>query len=169
MVEKRTDPETIRLMVNGWPIELAVGYHVREWDTLAETLRKTMGLTGTKVGCNNGECGACTVIIDGKSVLSCSTLTIECDGKEITTIEGLRDPSTGKLHALQQTFIDHDGMQCGFCTPGQIMQAKALLDKNPDPTEKQVKEALSGNLCRCGSYQKIVKSVLAAASALKGY
>ncbi len=158
-----TEPQTVKLRVNGKPVELLVGYQVKEWDTLAQTLRTTLGLTGTKIGCDNGECGACTVIINGRSALSCTTLTVECDGSDITTIEGLRDPATGKLHPLQQAFIDHDGMQCGFCTPGMIMQAKVLLDKNPDPTEQQVREGLSGNLCRCGSYQKIVESVRAAA------
>ncbi|MBI4329900.1 MAG: (2Fe-2S)-binding protein [Chloroflexi bacterium] len=158
----------IRLIVNGKPVELSVGYQVMAWHTLALTLRETLGLTGTKIGCDNGECGACTVIMNRKPILSCATLTVECDGKEITTIEGLRDPSTGELHSLQKAFIEHDGMQCGFCTPGMIMQAKALLDKTPNPTEQQVKEGLSGNLCRCGSYNKIVKSVLAAASAMRG-
>lgn len=166
--KKYTEPATIKLIVNGRPVELSVGYQVMAWHTLVFTLRETLGLTGTKDGCNNGECGSCTVIINGKPVLSCSILTIECDGKEVTTIEGLRHPETGELHPLQKAFIEHDGMQCGFCTPGMIMHAKALLDRTPNPTEQQVKEALSGNLCRCGSYQKIVESVLAAASAMRG-
>ena len=160
--------ETINFVVNGRPVELLVGHEVMPWHTLVDTLREKLGLTGTKVGCNNGECGACTVIIDGKSVLSCSTLTVECDGKEITTIEGLGDPINGKLHHLQQAFVEHDGLQCGFCTPGMVIQSKVLLDKIPNPTEMQIKEGLSGNLCRCGSYQKIVESVLAAASAMRG-
>jgi aerobic carbon-monoxide dehydrogenase small subunit len=164
-MEKKT---TIKLIVNGELVELLIGHHVEPSETLVHTLRETLGLTGTKTGCNLGECGACTVLMDGKPILSCTTLTVECDGKEITTIEGLGDPIGGKLHPLQQAFIDHDGMQCGFCTPGMIMQAKALLDRNPDPTEQQVKEGLSGNLCRCGSYKKIVESVLAAASAMRG-
>ena len=159
---------TIKLIVNGEPVELAVGHRVMPWHTLVHTLRETLGLTGTKTGCNLGECGACTVIMDGKPILSCTTLTVECDGKEITTIEGLRDPITGKLHPLQRAFIDHDGMQCGFCTPGMILQAKSFLDRNPNPSEQQVKEALSGNLCRCGSYKKIVESVLAAALSMRG-
>jgi len=158
----------ISIVVNGQPEKLELGHQVLPWHTLAQTLRETLILTGTKTGCNNGECGACTVIMDGKPVLSCSTLTIECDGKEITTIEGLGDPVNGVLHPLQQAFIDHDGLQCGFCTPGMIMEAKALLDETPDPTERQVKEGLAGNLCRCGSYQKIVESVLAAAARMKG-
>jgi aerobic carbon-monoxide dehydrogenase small subunit len=169
MRKKNMESETtIKLVVNGELIELRVGYQVMPWHTLVHTLRETLGLTGTKVGCNNGECGACTVIMDGKPILSCTTLTIECDGKKVTTIEGLGDPIQGILHPLQKAFIDHDGMQCGFCTPGMIMEAKALLDKTSHPTERQVKEALAGNLCRCGSYQKIVESVLAAASATKG-
>ena len=170
MVEKeeKAREATIKLIVNGEAVELVVGYQVQPSDTLVHTLRETLGLTGTKIGCNLGECGACTVIMDGKAILSCTTLTVECDGKEITTIEGLGDPIRGKLHPLQQAFIDHDGMQCGFCTPGAIMQAKALLDRNPNPTEQQVKEGLSGNLCRCGSYVKIVESVLAAARVMRG-
>jgi len=96
------------------------------------------------------------------------TLTVECDGSEITTIEGIGDPIAGKLHPIQKAFIEHDGLQCGFCTPGMIIQAKNLLDKTPDPTEQEIKEALSGNLCRCGSYEKIIKSVLTAAKAVKG-
>ncbi len=159
---------TIKLIVNGESVELVVGYQVEPWHTLVHTLRETLGLTGTKMGCNLGECGACTVIMDGKPILSCSTLTVECNGKEITTIEGLGDPIQGELHPLQKAFIEHDGLQCGFCTPGMIMQAKALLDKNPNPTEQQVKEGLSGNLCRCGSYVKIVESVLAAARTMRG-
>lgn len=154
----------MNLIVNGKPVQLDIGHEVMPWHTLAQTLRETLGLTGTKLGCNNGECGACTVIMNGKPVLSCSILTVECDGKEILTIEGLGDPIRGQLHPLQKAFIEHDGLQCGFCTPGMIMQAKFLLDKTPYPTEQQVKEGLSGNLCRCGSYKKIVESVLAAAA-----
>ena len=158
----------IKLRVNGEPVELTVGFQVQPWHTLAQTLRETLGLTGTKVGCNLGECGACTVIMNGKPVLSCMTLTVECGGSEITTIEGVGDPIAGDLHPVQKAFIEHDGLQCGFCTPGMILQAKTLLDKIPAPTVQQVKEALAGNLCRCGSYDKIVESVLAAAKAVKG-
>ena len=160
--------EAIKFVVNGQPVELLEGHQVMPWHSLVQTLRDELGLTGTKIGCNNGECGACTVIMDGMTVLSCSTLTLECDGKDITTIEGLGDPVNGKLHPIQEAFIEHDGLQCGFCTPGTVIQSKVLLDEIPDPTENQVKEALSGNLCRCGSYQKIVTSVLAAALALRG-
>ena len=129
--------------------------------TLVYTLREMLGLTGTKVSCDNGACGCCTVLMDGKAVLSCITLTVECNGKEITTIEGLSDPKTGTLDPLQQSFIDHTAFQCGFCTPGMIMSAKALLNENPSPTEEEVKEALSGNFCRCISHYQVVKAVMA--------
>jgi len=158
----------IKLTVNREPVDLIVGFQVQPWHTLARTLRETLGFTGTKIGCNLGECGACTIIMNGKPILSCMTLTVECDGKEVTTIEGLGDPIRGRLHPVQETFIEHDGLQCGFCSPGMIIQAKTLLDKTPNPTEQQVKDALSGNLCRCGSYDKIVKSVLTAAKVIKG-
>ncbi len=164
----KKEKEKIKLIVNEEPVELTVGHQIMPWHTLARTLRETLGLTGTKIGCDLGECGACTVIMDGKPILSCMTLTVECDGKEITTIEGIGDPIIGKLHPVQKAFIDQDGLQCGFCTPGMIIQAKILLENNPSPTEQEVKEALSGNLCRCGSYDKIVQSVLAAAQAIKG-
>jgi aerobic-type carbon monoxide dehydrogenase small subunit (CoxS/CutS family) len=168
MATKKEKEITIKLIVNEEPVELTVGHQIMPWHTLARSLRETLGLTGTKVGCDLGECGACTVIMAGKPILSCMTLTVECDGKEITTIEGLGDPIIGKLHPVQKAFIDHDGLQCGFCTPGMIIQAKTLLENNPSPTEQEIKEALSGNLCRCGSYEKIVASVLAAAQAIKG-
>ena len=154
----------INLNINGELEQVDVSGNM----TLLEMLRESLAFTGTKNGCAAGECGACTVIMDGKPILSCMTLTVECDGKEVTTIEGLGDPIIGKLHPVQKAFIDHDGLQCGFCTPGMIIQAKTLLENNPSPTEQEVKEALSGNLCRCGSYEKIVASVLAAAQAIKG-
>ena len=153
----------IRLKVNGMAYEM----EVEPRRTLLELIRENLELTGTKEGCSLGECGACTVLLDGKPIKSCITLAVQANGREITTIEGL-EKADGTLHPLQQAFIDHDGMQCGFCTPGMIMQAKALLDRNSNPTEQQVREGLSGNLCRCGSYKKIVKSVLAAASAMRG-
>jgi len=128
-----------------------------------QVLRAKLGLTGTKNGCDKGECGACTVLLDGKAALSCSMLTIEAEGKKIITIEGLADPITGKLHPLQEAFIKYDGTQCGYCAPGMILAAKALLDKVPSPTVADVKEALAGNLCRCGAYPKIITSVLEAA------
>lgn len=130
--------------------------------TLSFTLRETLGLTGTKLSCDNGACGGCTVIMDGKAVLSCMLLSIECDGKEILTIEGLGDPKTDHLDPLQQSFIDHTAFQCGFCTPGMIMSAKALLNETPSPTREEVEEALSGNFCRCISHYQVVDAVLAA-------
>ena len=154
------------LTVNGEPYELGVGiqpYEVAPSHTLAHTLRETLGLTWTKVECDHGGCGACTVLIDGKAILSCMTLTVECDGKSITTIEGLEDPKTGKLHPLQQAFIDNTAFQCGFCTPGIIMSSKALLDENPSPTEQDVKQALAGHFCRCISHYFVVKAVMEAA------
>ena len=155
----------ISLKVNGRIYEIEVGTGPNQVDpaqTLAYTLRERLGLTGTKVSCDNGACGCCTVLIDEKAVLSCMTLTVECDGKQITTIEGLTDPRTGELDPLQQAFIDHTAFQCGFCTPGMIMSAKALLKDSPSPTEEEVKEGLSGNFCRCISHYHVVKAVMAA-------
>lgn len=157
--------QTIRLTVNGQLYELKIGNKPNEIDpshTLAHTLRETLGFTGTKVSCDNGACGCCTVLMDDKAVLSCMTLTVECDGKKITTIEGLKDPKTERLDPLQQAFINHTAFQCGFCTPGIIMSAKALLQENTSPTEEDVKEALSGNFCRCISHYQVVNAVMAA-------
>ncbi|MFP3880038.1 MAG: (2Fe-2S)-binding protein [Dehalococcoidia bacterium] len=140
-----------------------VGKDISPWHTLAHTLRETLGLAGTKIDCDHGACGGCTVIMDGDPILSCMTLTVECDGKSITTIEGLKDPQTGGLDPLQQAFIDHSAFQCGFCTPGMIMAARALLDKTPDPTEEDVKETLAGHYCRCISHYQVIKAVMAAA------
>jgi aerobic carbon-monoxide dehydrogenase small subunit len=165
MVKRNRKQKKIILTVNGKPWELEIGdraEQVKPWDTLAHTLRETLGLTGTKVSCDHGACGACTVILDGQAVLSCMTLTVECDGQAVTTIEGISDPKTGKLDPLQQAFIDHTAFQCGFCTPGILMSAKALLQENPSPMEEEVKEALSGNFCRCISHYHVVKAVMAA-------
>ena len=126
---------------------------------LLQVLRDTLGLTGTKEGCSIGVCGACSVIVDGRVVSSCLTLAASCAGKDIQTIEGLA--KDGKLHPLQQAFIEYGGFQCGICTPGQIMAAKSLLDENPTPTEDEVKEWMSGNLCRCTGYYKILEAVMA--------
>ena len=158
--EKEAEGKT-RLTVNGKSYELRIE---PQW-TLAEVLRNDLGLIGTKVACDEGVCGACTVLVDGRPTLSCTTLAIECDGKSILTIEGLE--KDGELHPLQQAFVEHHGLQCGFCTPGMIMSAKALLDENPSPTEENVKEALSGNLCICGCQPKIIESVLAAAEKIR--
>jgi len=132
--------------------------------TLLEVLRETFGLMGTKKGCNEGECGACTVLLGGKPVLSCLTLAVEAQGKYIVTVEGLAE--NGELNPLQQSFIEHGALQCGFCTPGMLMAAKGLLNENPHPDERQVRQAIAGNLCRCTGYDKIVKAILAAADKL---
>ena len=145
----------IRLKVNGSIYEV----YVEPWRSLLEVLRETLDFTGVKSGCEEGECGACTVLMDGKAVNSCLMLVSQAEGKEILTIEGLRNGYA--LHPLQQAFIDHFAVQCGFCTPGMILSAKALLDKNPHPTEEEVRTGLSGNLCRCTGYIKIVEAVLA--------
>ena len=160
---KALSPEVIRLTVNGQLYELGVGsesYQVETSHTLAHTIRETLGLTGTKISCDNGACGACTVIMDGKAVLSCKILTVECDGKTVETIEGLSNPLTGELDPLQQAFVDYTAFQCGFCTPGIIMTAKAFLRDNPYPSEEEVKEALSGNFCRCVSHYQVVRAVM---------
>jgi len=147
----------IQLSVNEETHRLKVKSH---W-TLLDVLRKEIGLTGPKKFCDRGSCGACTVIMDGKAVYACSRLAIEADNKKILTIEGLLQG--GKLHPIQEAFLEHDGMQCGFCTSGQVMSVKALLDKNPRPTREEIKEGLSGNICRCSAYPKILKSAMAAA------
>ncbi len=134
--------------------------------TLLEVLRETLGLTGTKEMCNKGDCGGCTVIMDGKPVLSCLTLAVEAQGKDILTIEGLADGF--KLHPIQQAFVDRGAIQCGYCTPGFIMSARALLDRNPHPTEEQIKEGIANNICRCTGYVQIVEAIQAAAKAMGG-
>jgi aerobic-type carbon monoxide dehydrogenase small subunit (CoxS/CutS family) len=147
----------VRFKVNGRERELLTA----PTRTLLEVLREDLRLTGTKQGCGEGECGTCTVLLDGSAVNACLVLAVEAAGREVTTIEGL---ATGAaLHPLQQAFIDHGAIQCGFCTPGMILSAKALLDRSPRPTEEEIREALSGNLCRCTGYQKIVEAVSAAA------
>ncbi|MBU5613839.1 (2Fe-2S)-binding protein [Geomonas azotofigens] len=153
-------------MVNGSEVDFGIGteeHQVPPSETLADTLRERLGLTGTKVTCDNGACGTCTVLMDGKAVLSCMTLTVECGGRRVVTIEGLRDPLTGALDPIQQAFIDEGAFQCGFCTPGIIMSAKALLLENGAPTEEEVKEGLSGNFCRCITHYQVVRAVMAAA------
>jgi aerobic-type carbon monoxide dehydrogenase small subunit (CoxS/CutS family) len=147
----------MRLIVNGASHDVAAPGH----ETLLSTLRDRLDLTGTKLVCGRGECGACTVLIDGVSAYSCLTLTAACDGAAVQTIEGVGKPD--QLHAVQAAFIEHDALQCGFCTPGQILAAIALLGENPNPTEEDVIRGMSGNLCRCGTYPKIVRAVMAAA------
>jgi len=151
--------EEINLVVNGDLYKLRVQSN---W-ILQYVLHNKLGLTGTKELCNEGACGACTVIIDGRPVLSCMVLAMECDGKSIETIEGIARAN----HPLIEAYVQHSCMQCGYCTPGFIATAKALLDKNPKPTEEEVKEALAGNLCRCGTYPQHTKAVLAAANNLQ--
>ncbi|MDD2736763.1 MAG: (2Fe-2S)-binding protein [Desulfuromonadaceae bacterium] len=162
--KKISQAKRVTLIINGEQRNLEIGHlphQVETTHTLLHTLRETLGLTGTKLTCDNGACGSCTVLMDGKAILSCMTLTVECGGKDITTIEGLKDRDTGALDPLQQSFIDHTAFQCGFCTPGIIMSAKALLNENSTPTEVQVKEALSGNFCRCISHYQVVRAVMA--------
>lgn len=149
--------QLIELNVNGEVYELAV----EPRRTLLEVLRENLGLTGAKEGCDMGECGTCTVLMEGRPVLSCLILAVESQGKEILTIEGLA--KVGQLSALQQSFIDHGAIQCGFCTPGIILTAKAFLDENPHPGKEEVKRAIGGNLCRCTGYVKIIEAILAVA------
>lgn len=150
------EKQMIKLRINGEEHELRVFAN----ETLLEVLRERLSLTGAKEGCQDGSCGACTVLVDGKPVRSCLTLAVEAEGKDILTIEGLARGE--ELHPIQEAFINHGGVQCGFCTPGMILTAKALVDSSPEPTEIEVKEAISGNLCRCTGYTKIVKSIIAA-------
>ena len=152
--------KTISVKVNGKGYTLKVDAK----DLLLDVIRETLGLTGTKRGCENGECGACTVLIDGKAENSCLVLAVTADGKDILTIEGLSDGLT--LHPLQQAFVDNAAVQCGFCAPGMLLSAKALLDDNPNPSEHEIREAIAGNLCRCSGYVKIVKAVRQAAAVL---
>lgn len=149
--------ELLSLKVNGKTVTVMIEPRT----TLVEVLRDHLQLTGTKVSCNQGECGACTVLLDGKAVYSCHMLAVDAAGTEVVTIEGLL--SGEKLHPIQEAFVEHDGMQCGFCTSGQIMAAQALLLKESKPKKDQVLEGMSGNLCRCGAYPHIIESVLAAA------
>ncbi|MBQ9059784.1 MAG: (2Fe-2S)-binding protein [Firmicutes bacterium] len=135
--------------------------YVMDNQTMVDFLRKQMHLTGTKRGCEEGECGACTILLDGRAVTSCMMLAVEADGHEIVTIEGVK--KDGVLHPIQKEFIDKWALQCGFCTPGMIMSALSLLDENPHPTEEQIREGISGNLCRCTGYAKIVEAIDSAA------
>jgi xanthine dehydrogenase YagT iron-sulfur-binding subunit len=145
----------MRLIVNGKERDVTPG----PVESLAETLRARLHLTGTKVSCGRGECGSCTVLLDGRAVYSCLTITGSCDGARVTTIEGLA--GTGELHPVQRAFIDHDAVQCGFCTPGQVMAAVALLAETPVPDESQIRRGMSGNLCRCGTYPRIAAAIRA--------
>ncbi len=151
----------LRLRVNGREYEIAIS----PGTTLAELLRYELGLTGTKIACDSGACGGCTVLLDGKAVKSCSVLALQVNEKEVLTIEGLA--SEDHLHPLQEAFLDHGGYQCGFCTPGMIMTGKALLDEIPNPSKEEVIEGITGNLCRCTGYVKIVEAILSAAQKMQ--
>lgn len=153
---------TIELTVNGETVEESVG----PMETLQSVLREELGQTATKIGCKQGGCGSCTVLVDGEPVVSCLLPAEEVAGKEITTVEGLTE--NGELHPLQEAFFDNFAAQCGYCTPGMIMMSKALLDRNPDPTEEEIETALGGNLCRCTGYEPIVEAVEVAASEMDG-
>jgi carbon-monoxide dehydrogenase small subunit len=153
----------IRIQVNGDLHELAVD----PWRTLNQVLREDLNFTGTKFGCGSGDCGACTVMVDDRSVSSCLTLAVAVDGKKVTTVEGLA-PSGDRLHPIQEAFIANGAIQCGFCTPGMEISALHLLRCNPNPDERQIRSAIAGNLCRCTGYNKIVKAIAAAAQASPG-
>jgi len=155
--------QDIELTVNGQVYDI----EVQPWRTLLEVIRDTIGLTGTKRGCDEGDCGACTVLMNGRAVNACLILAVEAQDKEITTIEGLADGDN--LHPIQAAFVAHGGLQCGFCTPGMILSAKAFLEKKPRPTEEEIKFAIAGNLCRCTGYVKIIESIQAAAKALRAH
>lgn len=152
----KAPPRIISLVINGESHEVAV----RPRDTLVELIREKVGLTGTKHGCESGTCGACTVLVDGRAILSCITLAIECDGKTIRTVEDLAEGET--MSTLQEAFLDQGAVQCGFCTPGMLMSATALLERTPKPGRDDINKALEGNLCRCTGYNAIVDAVLQA-------
>ena len=152
----------VRLDINDETYEVIV----RPRESLLDVLRNKLGLTGTKIGCNEGDCGACTVIMNGRIVNACLVFAVEAEGQKIMTIEGLAKGP--ELHPLQQAFIRYGGFQCGYCTPGMLLSAKALIDENPDPTEEEIRRGISGNLCRCTGYTKIVESIKEAAQVMKG-
>jgi aerobic carbon-monoxide dehydrogenase small subunit len=153
--------QAITAVVNGEPVEFLAS----PTQTLLDALRDGLGLTGSKEGCGSGDCGACSVLLDGRLVCACLVLAPEAQGRRVDTVEGLA--VGGRLHALQQQFLQHAALQCGFCTPGFLVAAKALLDRNPDPSETEIRFALAGNLCRCTGYDKIVRAVQAAAAQLR--
>jgi carbon-monoxide dehydrogenase small subunit len=157
----KTMNHAINITINGHVHQVYVPANL----TLLDLLRHKLGLTGTKKGCDTGDCGSCTVIVNGKAINACLCLAVEVDGCKVETIEGLQ--SEEKLHPLQDAFVDHGAVQCGFCTPGMIMASKALLDEAPNPGEEQIKEAIAGNLCRCTGYQKIIEAVTSVAGPKK--
>ncbi|MFB3886032.1 MAG: (2Fe-2S)-binding protein [Thermodesulfobacteriota bacterium] len=148
--------QTIRFILNGDPVEIEIDPHL----TLLQLLRDKLELTGTKEGCGMGECGACTVLLDGKTINSCLFPALEVHGRTVTTIEGLTDPQ-GNLHPIQKAFIQYGAIQCGFCTPGMVLSAKALLDERPKPTEEEIRNGIAGNLCRCTGYLQIIQAIKA--------
>lgn len=162
----------MRAIVGGKVVQLKVNGTKREViaypnETLLDVLREKLGLTGAKNGCSAGDCGACTVLVHGTPMLSCLLLAVDCEGKDILTIEGMANPKTGELHPIQEAFIENHAVQCGFCTPGMILAAKALLDKNKSPTEEEIKEAVNGNICRCADYVSIFEAISAAAEKMR--
>jgi len=161
MKEESNRMRTIQMKLNDEPVEALI----QENRSMLDFLRNNMGLTGTKKGCEEGECGACTILLNGKPVNSCLMLAVEADGQEITTIEGIKKNSD--LHPVQKAFIEKWALQCGFCTPGMIMSAIVLLEENPNPTEYEIRDAIAGNLCRCTGYSKIVEAISAAAEVLR--
>jgi aerobic-type carbon monoxide dehydrogenase small subunit (CoxS/CutS family) len=148
--------QTISFILNGEPVEVEIEPHL----TLLQLLRDHLELTGTKEGCGMGECGACTILLDGKAVNSCIFPALEVEGRKVTTIEGLID-AQGNLHPIQKAFIEHGAIQCGFCTPGMVLSAKGLLDENPKPSEEEIRNGIAGNLCRCTGYLQIVQAIKA--------
>src|ERR671925_2318094 len=160
MTRRKKQKAHLQFVLNGEPVEVSFASH----KTLLEVLREDLGLTGTKHGCELGECGACAVLLDDRPVLSCLVLGVDCGGRRVTTVEGLA--ADGRLHPLQEAFADLGAAQCGYCTPGFLVTAKALLDEDPHPTRAQIRDALSGNLCRCTGYQQIVEAVEAAIDAI---
>ncbi|OOO22954.1 (2Fe-2S)-binding protein [Agrobacterium pusense] len=160
-LERGTAPVALKVNGTSYSLQLA------PWVTLVDALRERLGLTGTKVGCNHGQCGACTVLIDGRRVLSCLTLASRCQGQEVTTIEGLASPD-GTLHPMQAAFVEHDAFQCGYCTPGQIVSAVALVREGRLGSDDEVREFMSGNLCRCAAYPKILAAIRDGARTMAG-
>jgi carbon-monoxide dehydrogenase small subunit len=150
--------QILSFTLNGSPVDVIV----TPTETLLDVLREKLGVTGPKRGCDDGDCGTCTVIIDGEPVRSCLTIALTVNGKEVLTVEGL--PQNGELHPLQKAFHEHGAFQCGFCTPGMLMSAKALLDSNPDPSRDEIRLYMAGNLCRCGSYEEVIEAIQAVAA-----
>jgi carbon-monoxide dehydrogenase small subunit len=161
MAENKVKKVTVNTTINGQEMDILIDPYV----SLLETLREVVGITGTKEGCNDGNCGACTVNLDGRIVDSCLVLGVEAEGKNIETVEGMASPDG--LHPLQQAFLEEAALQCGICTPGFLVSAKALLDNEPDPSEERIRHWLAGNLCRCTGYDKIVKAVTKASKESK--